>query len=51
MGLAPHQYRLAHGRLFEMLQIGRQMPGEPVVPANDTIGIHGDNYCYPGGHD
>jgi hypothetical protein len=36
-GLAPHDQRLAHGQLLEMLKVGRQPPGQAVVATDDAV--------------
>ena len=40
-GSASHDHGFAHGHRLEMLQICRQMPGQPVVVTDDAVAGHG----------
>ena len=42
-GLAPHHHRFAHGQTFEVFEVGRQIPGQSVALADDTVLRHGGN--------
>lgn len=48
VGFAPHDNGFAHGNLFEVLEVRRQVPRELIFVADDAFGAlsHHDGYVW-----